>query len=468
MSKYGVLLPIASLPGSQGIGDFGKCSKKFIKWLAKHHFSYWQILPLNPIGPGNSPYMSICSEAIDIRYISLDDLANELKWPKAKRTNSSDHIDYQKTYHEKIEYLKVVFDLFYKNYLLEIKAFENEHNWIKPYAVFSLLKEKYHDEPWNKWREEDIHFDFSKQLSETDEKEVIFYEWVQMIAYKQWDEVRKYAKKYQIQIIADCPFYVGLNSVDCWLHKDEFIFDEHYQPTLVSGCPPDAFSEDGQLWGTPIYNFKKMKENGYSFLINRLNNLSKTCDLLRLDHFRAFDTYCVIPATDENARRGEWRVGPRYDFFDTIYQLNPNISLIAEDLGEIFASVHELRDAYKLPGMYVVEFMVFDENLLSNENQIVYPGTHDNQTIKGWIDSLGDENKSNLMKKFNVKKHLDRAFAKYCWNLPSKITIFQLQDVLGYGDESRINSPGTTGSPNWEWKLKSMHQLCCVKNKPSK
>ena len=202
-----------------------------------------------------------------------------------------------------------------------------------------------------------------------------------------------------------------------------------------------------------------MRENGYSFLINRLGNLSKICDILRLDHFRAFDTYCVIPGEDKNARRGEWRVGPRYDFFDKLYQQIPNISLIAEDLGDIFQSVHELRDHYHLPGMFVVEFMVFDENLKSNDNQIVYPGTHDNNTIKGWIKSLSKEQKQYLRNKLKTN-HLQKGFKQYVSNIPSKMTIYLLQDLLNLNEKSRMNLPGTSGSPNWEWKLRSLCQLC--------
>ena len=456
MSKYGVLLAVSSLPGSHGIGDFGKEAYQFIEWLKKHHYSYWQILPLNPIGPGHSPYMSTCSEAIEPRYISLNKLTEQGLLPKVKKYRStSGRVNYEKVWSFKEKYLKIAFQNDHQK-LTRIHTFEESHSWVKPFAVFLSLKKKYENAPWNTWSEEDKHYDLS---NDNDDVEALFLEWCQAVAYEQWEKVLSFARENEIKIIADCPFYVGQESVDCWTHKDEFMFDEYYEPTLVSGCPPDAFSEDGQLWGTPIYNFEKMKENGYSFLINRLANLSKTCDILRLDHFRAFDTYCVIPAKDENARRGEWKEGPRYDFFDKLYQQFPDISLIAEDLGDIFQSVHELRDHYHLPGMYVSEFMVFDENLESNENQIVYPGTHDNDTIKGWLKSLSKEQKQYLKTKFNSSS-LSDAFKYYVYNSPSKMTIFLMQDLLSLGGKARMNFPGTMGSPNWEWKLRSMSQLC--------
>ena len=232
---------------------------------------------------------------------------------------------------------------------------------------------------------------------------------------------------------------------------------------MVSGCPPDAFSDDGQLWGTPIYNFEKMKENGYRFLVNRISFLASHCHYLRLDHFRAFDTYCVIPAEDDNARRGRWLVGPRYGFFDTLFREHPDIKIIAEDLGEMFDSVIELRDHYNLPGMRVYEFCIFDDLPISDKF-VVYPGTHDNQTLYGWYKSLGEWHIDFLDKKFNHPKNLYNAIFDYIWNVGSFITIFQLQDLLKLDDRARINSPGTIGEPNWCWKLKDMSWMNKIKN----
>ncbi len=276
-----------------------------------------------------------------------------------------------------------------------------------------------------------------------------------MIAYEQWNKLKKYANKKGIKIIADCPFYVGIDSTECWLNKEQFHLNENFEPTIVSGCPPDAFSDDGQLWGTPIYDFEKMKKTNYELLVHRIGHLASICDILRLDHFRAFDTYCVIPGKDENARRGEWKIGPRNEFFDELYKHYPNINLIVEDLGELFDSVRTLRDHYKLPGMYVIQFNIFDINQNSNYNQIVYSGTHDNQTLKGWLKSLPEANKEFLKDRFNTSNVL-KALYSYIYNLPSLITIFPLQDLLALDDKARLNSPGTMGSPNWEWKLKDM------------
>ena len=454
--NLGILFPVASLPGHHGIGDFGRPSLRFIRWLANNHYRYWQVLPLNPIGPGNSPYMSICSFALEERYISLDELVREKLLKVAPKHHAkTTHIDYLDVQKYKEEYLRIAFKEFIKKPFRGYQKFKKDNPWLVKYALFVSLREKYDNKPWNTWKKADLKlFDLSRApKSYKDEIEYVSFK--QFIAFRQWNKVRKFAKKCGITIIADCPFYVGIDSVDCITNKEQFLMDEKYNPTVVSGCPPDAFSDDGQLWGTPIYDFKKMKEDGYNFLIERIVSYMKTCDLLRLDHFRAFDTYCVIPAEDENARRGKWEQGPAYDFFDALYRKYPNIKLIAEDLGDLFPSVLELRDHYNLPGMYIVEFTIFDVKAMSTNRQIVYPGTHDNQTLMGWLKTLPEENIKFLKVKFGENVDLFEAVFKYILSLPSLMTIFQYQDLLKLDDSARINYPGTIGDPNWCFKLAS-------------
>lgn len=457
-SKYGVLLAVSSLPSRHGIGDFGKSAYEFIDCIASKGYKYWQILPLNPVGPGNSPYMSTCSEAIDPRYIDLDELTRlGLINDTPDYRKSSSRVDYQAVKTFKVKYLLKAFEEFNKTENKEYKKFVKDNRWVYAYSIFTVLREKYNYSCWTSWPEEwKYYYDFhsSTEIPEDIEKACKFHIFAQFIAHKQWDNVRKYANKKGIKIIADCPFYVGMDSVDCWLHKDQFLMDEHYNPTVVSGCPPDAFSDDGQLWGTPIFDFAKMEKQNYSFLINRISYLASTCDYLRLDHFRAWDTYCVIPASDENARRGEWWQGPREKFFDTLYLQYPKINLIAEDLGELFESVHTLRDHYNLPGMFITEFTIFDPHVKSHKNQIVYPGTHDNLPVVGWIKTLSKENKKYLKKKFDNPDNLARAVLQYTWDLPSKITVFSMQDLLMLDEKYTMNRPGTIGSPNWEFRLK--------------
>lgn len=457
--NIGVLLPIASLPSNYGIGDFGKNAYKFVDWLVEHHYKYWQVLPLNPLGPGYSPYMSTCSEAIEPRYIDLHELTKRgyLHYEVPPHDKNTKHIDYYDVEQYKEKYLYRAFLNFKKKPMRGYKKFIKDNDWLIPFAVFTVFRRHRNGQMWNQWPLDMQHyFDEHKlnKIPESIQTECEFQMFMQFIAYKQWNRLWSYCTKKGITVIADCPFYVGIDSTDCWLHKEQFLMDEKYNPTLVSGCPPDAFSDDGQLWGTPIYDFKKMKERNFDFLVHRIGYLATTCDLLRLDHFRAWDTYCVIPAEDENARRGVWWVGPRYDFFDELYRRYPNIQLIAEDLGDLFPGVHELRDHYNLPGMYITEFTVFDTKAMSTPRQIVYPGTHDNQTIKGWLKTLPEDNIRFLKEKFGEKVDLYEAMFDYTYNLPSLMTIFPLQDILGLDDSGRINWPGTVGDPNWTWKLK--------------
>ena len=449
--NVGVLLPVFSLPGNHGIGDFSNYAYEFIDWLKEHKYHYWQILPLNPIGPANSPYITVCSEAIDVRYISLDDLVERGLLEKAPKHHAeAGRVNYQDVLAFKEKYLRRA----YKNSKISLKKFIKENPWVSEYAKYLVLKNINDNKPWNEW--------IIKHIPEFANDEINFHIWCQFIALDQWNNIKKYANKNGVKIIADCPFYVGLDSVDCYLNKDEFMLDEHYHPTVVSGCPPDGFSEDGQLWGTPIYNFEKMKENKYSFLINRIACLASRANLLRLDHFRAFDTYCVIPAGDENARRGEWRVGPRYEFFDELYRRYPDIQIIAEDLGDLFDSVLELRDHYNLPGMRIMEFNIFDD-IEENDRVVVYPGTHDNQTLYGWLKSLNEDQIAFLNRKFNNPRNLYAAIFEHIWNMKSFITIFQLQDILKLDDRARINFPGTVGDHNWSFKLRNMDWMNKVK-----
>ena len=458
-NNVGILLPVASLPGKYGIGDFGSPAYRFIRWLKKEGYAYWQVLPLNPLGPGNSPYMSTCSEALDERYIDLDDLKRmglikriPKHHPKCNKIDFNDVLNYKNKYLYKA-YLK--FNKNNRNYL----KFKKDNPWLIGYVMFTCLREDNYYNMWIKWENWQRHyFDERHDIYEKYLERGEYIMFKQYLAYKHYGKLYRYAKKMGIKIIADCPFYVGIDSTDCWLHKDEFMMDEDFNPTVVSGCPPDAFSDDGQLWGTPIYNFDKMRENNYQFLCDRLGYLSKTCDLLRLDHFRAFDTYCVIPAGDTNARRGEWKIGPRYEFFDALYRRYPNIHLIAEDLGDLFEGVHQLRDHYNLPGMNVVEFTIFDPKGYPTEKQIVYPGTHDNETLWGWLKNLPEENLKFLSNKFDGETDLDKLFErimKYIYDAPSFMTIFQLQDVLKLDNRARINWPGTVNDINWSFKFRN-------------
>ena len=463
-TNVGLLLPVASLPGNHGIGDFGPDAYKWINWLSKHHYRYWQILPLNPLGFGDSPYMSTYSKAIDFRYISLDLLVEEglLEDVPTYRKNSP-YINYWKVHHFKEKYLKKAFENYSKTKMEGMKKFKTRYPWVMKYATYEVFKKHNNYAPWTKWSEYEInYFDNHNNPPKKylDEVDLVIFE--QYVALKQWKHLLAYAHEKNISVIADMPFYVGVDSAECWLRKDLFAFDENNKQTLVGGVPPDAFSETGQLWGSPIYLFDKMKEDNYAFLVDRVSYLGRICDYLRIDHFRAFDTYYVIPGDADTAMHGEWKVGPRYEFFNELYRQYPDIKIIAEDLGDLFDSVLELRDRYHLPGMRIMEFCVFDPDV-DTSNTIVYPGTHDNDTLYGWYKNLNEDQINFLKEKFNNPKNLYNAIFDSIWNMDSLMTIFPLQDLLKLDNRARINSPGTVGTHNWSFKLRDMSWINKIK-----
>lgn len=456
--NWGVLLPLSSLPAPHGIGDFGEDAYKFIDWLKKEHYSYWQILPLNPIGPGNSPYMSTCSQALDTRYISLKKV-EEMGLIKKVPLHNADvwRVDFKDVLKFKDEWLLKAFETYKKKDMCLMKEFQRNNPWVTYFATFSVFQKMFtEDVKWYDWPIEYRDYYVNHKLPPRKyADEINFIVFKQWIAAIQWEDVLAYARKQKIKIIADMPFYVGFDSIDVWLHRDLFLLDENCHQTAQGGCPPDQFAADGQCWGSPIYNFDKMKEDNYQLLVDRTGYLCEHCDILRLDHFRAFDTYFVIPANAQNGRSGEWKIGPRDAFFEELYRKYPNSELIAEDLGDLFPSVIELRDRQNLPGMHIVEFTIFDNYMPSGDNMIVYTGTHDNQTLVGWINSLSDDKKAHIAWKLHCDNwdHLLDAVIDYVKKLPSKITMFPLQDLLLYDDSARMNTPGTLGPHNFSWKL---------------
>lgn len=465
--NLGILLSVSSLPSNHGIGDFGDSCYKFIDWLASNHYKYWQVLPLNPLGPGYSPYMSTCSNALEYRYISLDLLAREgliSKVPPFQK--DSEAVEFYEVGEYKKKYLHKAYKKFMKDHFETLHKFKYRQPWVSAFATFEVFKWRNDNKTWNEWREEDRDYFLNhnkppKSLMD----DINFVIFLQYEALKQWKHVMKYAKKKGISLICDMPFYVGFDGVECWLNRDQFSIGPDNKLFEVGGVGPDAFSDVGQLWGTPIYNFDKMRQDGYKLLIDRIGYLANLCDYLRIDHFRAFDTYYVIPANEETAINGEWKIGPRDDFFNKLYEKYPNIKLIAEDLGDLRPEVLELRDQFNLPGMFISEFTIFDMNNLSTNRQLVYPGTHDNETLWGWFLNRTPDEINFLkwrMNDYNDETLFD-TIVKYIYTIPSLMTIFQLQDVLKLDNSARMNYPGTVGSPNWRWKLKDFSWIKEVK-----
>lgn len=467
MKKAGILVPVASLPSMHGIGDFGEETYRFIDIMKKAGWNLWQILPLNPLGYGNSPYQPYSSMAGDEVYISLTELEKEglisrvpTFLPYAK------HINYEAVRQFKTKYLTLAFQTFQTQPTpREYEEFIKQE-WVHQYAVFLSLKKQNNLKCWNEWPKEEQLVIKESSYDLTPLQANIEYEmFVQFKFYEQWMKLKSYANAAGIQVMGDIPFYVGIDSLDVWANQECFLLDADSKPSFVAGVPPDYFSKTGQRWGNPIYNWDYMKQNGFKFWGERLRYSAKLFDIIRIDHFRAFDTYWKIPANCDTAIDGEWVEAPGYELFDQIFREMPDIDIVVEDLGDLRPEVLKLRDYYGFKGMRIVQFNFNpDEEENSNydhvENLILYTGTHDNQTIRGWYESQPARIKQRVrrdLKRFGcLNVPAARGLVEFTFRQNCYMAILPLQDILELGDEARLNCPGTLGSPNWEWRLSSL------------
>ena len=470
MRRNGMLLPIASLPSPYGIGGFSKEAYEFIDLLEETGQKLWQILPLGPTSYGDSPYQSFSTFAGNPSFIDLDTLA-EKGWLTKEACEASDYgdnesyIDYGRIYNSRFVLLKQAFlnsDILSDEKFTEFcKA--NQH-WLPDYALYMALKNQNDGKSWIEWEEEirlrkpeavECH---KKEL----EEECNFYEFLQYEFHEQWTKVKEYAHKKGIQIVGDVPIYVAFDSADTWANPELFQLDEKNLPLGVAGCPPDAFSATGQLWGNPLYNWAYHKKTGYDWWLKRIAYCFDLYDIVRIDHFRGFDEYYSIPYGDETAVNGHWEKGPGMDLFDTVKEKLGELDIIAEDLGFLTESVFQLLKDSGYPGMKVLQF-AFDPSEDSDyltykyqRNCVVYTGTHDNDTTAGWFEKLSDGDREVALRYMNSfytpkeEQHWDlialamRSTADTC--------IIPVQDFLGLGSEARINMPSTLGD-NWKWRM---------------
>ncbi|MBR2760671.1 MAG: 4-alpha-glucanotransferase [Solobacterium sp.] len=456
----GILMPVASLPNRIGLGDFGKDAYRFVDDIAKAGFSIWQILPLNPLGFGNSPYQPFSSFAIDELYISLDLLEEEgLLNHVPDYLKDLKFIAYNDIRRYKDEYLHQAFENFVPDE--DYEAFIQQ-KWLKDYALFMSLKKKNHLICWIEWETKERDLPKSENPSlKPYEKQISYQYFVQYIVLKQWKKLKEYANSKGILIMGDIPFYVGLDSAECWSGRPNFLLDKDGYPRFIAGVPPDYFSASGQRWGNPIYDWEYMEKDGFSFWLSRLGYNKDLFDIIRLDHFRAFDTYWKIPASCPTAIEGEWIEAPGHKFFDTLFEKYPDIDIVAEDLGDLRPEVLMLRDDYHFPGMNVLQF-TFDpltENKV-DENCLAYTGTHDNDTIRSIYHGKSEADKRRWRKWFKDHgyegKNVCEKFLNFALQCDAGMVIIPMADWLYLGPEGCINHPGTIGSPDWEWRLPSL------------
>ncbi|WP_249028636.1 4-alpha-glucanotransferase [Tannockella kyphosi] len=468
MKNLGILAPVFSLVGRQGIGDFGKEAYEFVDVLAKNKVSIWQILPMNPVGYGNSPYQPYSSYAGDEVYISGQGLYEMGLINSLPRKITTDHVDYEAVRNIKQRMLKRAYIAFLQREDLQddYNQFVKETSWLETYANFITLKKYNYLSCWLEWPKKHKEWIEKKEYDIEKHRETIEYEkFIQYMFYKQWFALKEYANAKGIQIVGDIPIYVGIDSADVWANKNTFLLDEHHYPTFIAGVPPDYFSATGQRWGNPLYDWDYLEENNFQFWIERLAWSSKLFDQIRIDHFRGFDTYWKIPASSPTAILGSWHEAPGYALFDTIKEQLPTISIVAEDLGLLRQEVLDLRDHYHLPGMEIIQFVLdLDSEEIRKEekrNVYVYSGTHDNNTLLGFLEECTEKQRKNLEKQYkdyNGKTIYDKIMNSLLHSLQDTV-IFPLQDVLCLNQETRLNTPGTVGAPNWQWKLKELNSF---------
>ena len=470
MRQCGVLLPVASLPSAYGIGCFSKEAYEFIDRLVEAGQSYWQILPLGPTSYGDSPYQSFSTFAGNPYFIDPEDLV-ERGYITKKKCDSYDfgddpeYIDYAKIYESRFLLLKEA----WKNSNIAAdkdfqKFVKDNESWLDDYALYMAVKVSFDNVCWVEW-DEDIKTRKPKALKvyrEKFAKEIEFYQFQQYMFRIQWEKLKTYANKQGVKIIGDIPIYVAFDSSDAWANPELFQFDKNCNPTAVAGCPPDAFSPTGQLWGNPLYDWEYHKKKGYQWWIKRLAACYQMYDVVRIDHFRAFDAYYSIPAGAKTAEFGEWRPGPGYELFETMKRELGKKPVIAEDLGFLTDSVLKLVKKTGYPGMKVLQF-AFDAREESDylphnytQNSVVYTGTHDNDTTLGWYASLSRGDKKFCNQYLNLsrgkKEPLQWAFIRAALASVSNLAVIPMQDYLGLGSEARINTPSTLGN-NWKWRM---------------
>ncbi|MCR4901559.1 MAG: 4-alpha-glucanotransferase [Butyrivibrio sp.] len=476
--KCGVLLPVSSLSSKYGIGSFSKEAYDFVDFLESAGQSYWQILPLGPTSYGDSPYQSFSTFAgnpyfIDIESLIKDGYITEAEADKYNFGMEPMYVDYALIYKSRFKLLKKAFvnsglskessKAADKTLSEEFEIFKDKNSsWLKDYALFMALKNANDGRAWNTW-EEGVRLRKPAALKEAEKKysdEVQFFEYLQFLFSKQWEALKFYANNKGIDIIGDIPIYVAFDSADTWANPELFQLDENNVPIDVAGCPPDAFSATGQLWGNPLYKWDYHKKTGYKWWMKRLSHCFSLYDVVRIDHFRGFDEYYAIPYGSPNAIIGEWRKGPGIELFEVMKKELGKQRVIAEDLGFLTPSVIKLVQKTGFPGMKILQF-AFDPREESDylphnysKNCIVYTGTHDNETTLAWYEQLGRKDRAFAKKYMNIKTNKDIAweFIRGALASVSDTAIIPMQDYLNMGSEARINTPSTLGG-NWQWRL---------------
>lgn len=465
----GILMHISSLPGKYGIGTLGKSAYEFADFLKQSSQSYWQILSLGHTGYGDSPYQCFSAYAGNPYFIDLEILQEEgLLTKETLNTLDEDEagesIDFNKLFQTRYKVLRIAYENGKSILKEEIAGFRDENKeWIDNYSLYMAVKEHMGNRSWLLW-DTPIKLRKPEALSyyrESLKEEIDFWVFIQYEFYKQWKRLKEYVNDLGIQIIGDLPIYIATDSSDAWAYSEVFQLDENKVPIVVAGCPPDAFTEDGQLWGNPVYDWDYLEETKYEWWTRRMEKSLKLYDVIRIDHFRGFEAYWAVPYGDLTAKRGKWIKGPGMKLFNALKEALGEMNIIAEDLGFLTQEVIDFREETGYPGMKVLQF-AFDQREANdyiphncNPHSVMYTGTHDNNTIKGWFEEVEEEDAVFATKylKLDEKEGYHWGFIRGAWASVSHIAITQMQDILGLGNEARMNKPGSLGG-NWTWRMK--------------
>lgn len=471
MRASGILMPIFSLPSKYGIGTLGTEAYKFVDFLKNAGQTYWQILPLSHTSYGDSPYSSFSAYAgnpyfIDLDILSNEGLLNQEDYVDVDFGNNNMDIDYGKMYRNRYPVLRVAAERFFNDTQVRYEEFCNENAyWLDTYCCFMALKDKHNGVRWRDWyykyKYRDV--DAMAKFINTNKKDIDFYKFLQYEFFKQWNNLKKYANDNGIKIIGDMPIYVADDSTEVWSQSEEFDLKKDLTPRVVSGHPPDAFSEDGQIWGTPTYDWNKMEndEVPFSWWRRRVMFALKTYDVLRLDHFCGFESYFAIPAGDNCAMNGKWCKGPGIKLFNALKEeYGEDLPIIAEDLGHVTPEVKALLAETGFPGVRLLQFgfdrRESDDYLPHNhiQNCVVYTGTHDNDTSIGWMNTAHPEDVAKAKKYMNLGStdSFNWMMIRFAMMSVAKISIIPMNDILSFDSTGRINKPSTLGT-NWKWRM---------------
>lgn len=465
MRSSGILMHITSLPSPYGIGTLGKAAFDFVDYLKKSGQSYWQILPVTPTSYGDSPYQSFSTFAGNPYFIDLDILAEEGLLEKADYAGLSwgddpKRVDYARIYQLRFPVLKKAYDRFCQNIPADFAAFCGEQrDWLEEYALFMSLKDAHGGRSWQRWEDslrlrEDTALE---QARNSYQQQIEFWRFVQYEFYRQWRRLKDYANQNEVKIIGDIPIYVAEDSADVWANPQMFRLDADRRPIEVAGCPPDYFAKTGQLWGNPIYDWDYCKTTGYSWWIRRIQTALALYDTVRIDHFRGFESYWAVPAADETAENGVWKPGPGIALFRAVEQQLGQVSIIAEDLGTITDEVRALLKESGYPGMKVLQFAFSVGNesdyLPHNygKNCVCYTGTHDNDTLAGWLASINESDREYTLRYCRASGEEVWGLIAAAWGSTAAIAVTTMQDLLELDSGARMNIPSTP-SGNWQWR----------------